>query len=182
MSMPQAEAEDLGPALAVEDALTVMVVILVLRVVLFVPMMSLDRASLDHAEKETYWEAAYGRIRSGKSAPAHFTAYDGAFDLGGKAVVVSEPEGGRLRYLEVADEDRNILVIRHDVEAQAYRSMFIQRFSNVPSFRHGRIKWSPQERKWFTLNDVADYNQDAESQDMQKRYREWREGGGRKAQ
>lgn len=173
MSMPDSEAEDLGPALAVEDALTVMVVILVLRVVLFVPMMNLDRARLDQAETETFWEKAYAWIRADRSPADRSAPYDGAFDLSGKAVVVGEPQG-QVRFLEVADEDRNILIIRHDLGSQEYGSLFIQKFSKVPSYRHGRIKWSPKERKWFTLDNQVAYDQTPETRELETQYRAWR--------
>ncbi len=175
-----AEADDLGPALQVEDALTVMVVILVLRLVLFVPLMNLDRARLDHAEKETYWEQLYERLRSAPPDAAMAASYEDAFALGGKSARISAAGGGKLRFLEIADPDQNVTVIRHDLGGQGYRSLFIQKFSNVPSFRHGRIKWSPRERKWFTLDDQVDYAQTPESAAMLDEYREWaatREGG-----
>lgn len=174
MSMPGTEAEDLGPALAVEDALTVMVVILVLRVVLFVPMMNMDRARLDQAETETFWEKAYALIRSGKGPAEGAVPYDGAFDLHGKSVAVSEKEAGRVKFVEIADDDRNLLVIRHDLARQSYHSLFIQKFSKVPSFRHGRIKWSPEERKWFTLDNQVVYDGTDESIALEAEYRAWR--------
>jgi hypothetical protein len=179
MSMPNAEAEDLGPALQVEDALTVMVVILVLRVVLFVPLMSLDRARLDHAEKETWWEDIYAMVRAKPSARALTAPYEDAFGLNGKSAALTDLEQGRVRYVESADAEQNVLVIRHDVAAQTYRSLYIQKFSNVPSFKHGRIKWSPQERKWFTLDDQVDYSGTPETESMDKEYRFFRKAAAR---
>ncbi|GEM_PF-838141 len=179
MSAPQAEAEDLGPALQIEDALTVMVVILVLRVVLFVPLMSLDRARLDHAEKESFWETVYDMVRAKPAGPSErsLTApYQDAFGLEGKAVTISDPGETGVRYIESADAEQNVLVIRLDAATQTYRSLYIQKFSNVPSFRHGRIKWSPQEKKWFTLDDQVDYAGTPESDRMQADYRRYREG------
>ena len=176
--MSAAEAEDLGPALQVEDALTVMVVILVLRLVLFVPLMNLDRARLDHAETESYWELAYHRVRSAPAVPAGAEAYADAFTLAGKSFSLGAPAAGGIRYLEIADVDQNLTVIRHDPGAQTYRSLFIQKFSNVPSFRHGRIKWSPRERKWFTLDDQVDYSGTPESEAMLKEYRAWADARG----
>jgi hypothetical protein len=172
MIVHQSEAEDLGPALAVEDALTVMVVILVLRMVLLVPMMSLDKARLERAETETVWEKAYAYVIGHKKDDKNAMQYEDAFDLAGNSVILTEMGGGA-RFLEAADAANNLMVVHHDLEKQTYYSMFIQKFSNVPSFSHGRMKWSPQEKKWFRLDNQIDYNQTPESVDMNKQYLEW---------
>jgi len=166
------ESEDLGPALAVEDALTVMVVILVLRMVLLVPMMSLDKARLERAEKETVWEKAYAFVAGNKKADASARQYEDAFDLNGNSVILTELGGG-VRLLEAADANNNLMVVRHDVDRQTFSSMYIQKFSNVPSYGHGRMKWSPQEKKWFRLDNQIDYNQTPESVSLNKQYQEW---------
>jgi hypothetical protein len=169
------EAMDLGPAISLEDALTIIIVILVLRVVLFVPLITIDKAKLYHAQKETYWQSAYAWIRAHKQATPVVGQYEDAFGIGGRSVVVSESPEGRSRFIEAADADNNLLVIRHDVQKQEYASLFIQNFSSIPSFQHGKIKWSPQEKKWFTLNNQIDYNQTPESQAMGETYRKWAE-------
>lgn len=172
MHVHQSEAEDLGPALAVEDALTVMVVILVLRMVLLVPMMSLDKARLERAEKETIWEKAYAFVVGNKKEDKNARQYEDAFDLTGNSVILSEMGGGA-RFLEAADANDNLMVVWHDVDKQTYYSMYIQKFSNVPSYSHGRMKWSPQEKKWFRLDNQVDYNQTPESVQLHQRYLDW---------
>lgn len=169
------EAMDMGPAISLEDALTIIIVILVLRVVLFVPLITIDKAKLYHAEKETFWQSAYTWIQSHKTPSPMLSQYEDAFGITGRSVVISEPAEGRTRYIEAADANDNLLVIRHDVQKQEYYSLFIQKFSTIPSFQHGSIKWSPQEKKWFTLNNQVDYNQSPESKAMQESYRKWAE-------
>ena len=173
MKIVHVEGEDLGPALAVEDALTVMVVILVLRMVLLVPMMSLDKARLERPEKEGFWERAYSYILGHKEAGAVKGAqpYADAFEIDGNAVILSDV-GGSVRFVESADANNNLLVVRHDVGRQTYHSMYIQNFSAVPSFSHGKMKWSPQEKKWFRLNNEIDYTQTPESAQLQAQYAE----------
>ena len=172
MHVHQSEAEDLGPALAVEDALTIMVVILVLRMVLLVPMMSLDKARLERAEKESVSEKAYTYVLGHKCLDKSAQQYEDAFDLSGNAIIVTDMGGG-VRLLEAADANKNLLVVRHDVDKQTYSSMFIQKFSNVPSYGHGRMKWSPQEKKWFRLDNQIDYNQTAESVNLHQQWLDW---------
>ncbi|MDB5104380.1 MAG: hypothetical protein JWP91_2069 [Fibrobacteres bacterium] len=172
MIVHQSEAEDLGPALAVEDALTVMVVILVLRMVLLVPMMSLDKARLERAEKGTIWEKAYAYVVGNKREDKDARQYEDAFDLNGNSVILTELGGGA-RILEAADANQNLMVVRHDVQKQTYYSMYIQKFSNVPSYSHGRMKWSPQEKKWFRLDNQIDYNQTPEAESLNRQYQEW---------
>jgi hypothetical protein len=172
MIVHNSESEDLGPALAVEDALTVMVVILVLRMVLLVPMMSLDKARLDRAEKETVWEKAYAFVLGNKKADKNAQQYEDAFDLNGNAVILTEMAGG-VRILEAADANNNLMVVRHDVAKQTFSSMYIQKFSNVPSYAHGRMKWSPQEKKWFRLDNQIDYNQTPEALSLHELYVDW---------
>jgi hypothetical protein len=172
MIVHQSEAEDLGPALAVEDALTVMVVILVLRMVLLVPMMSLDKARLERAEKGSVWEKAYAYVLGNKKDDKNARQYEDAFDLAGNSVILTELGSGS-RLLEAADASDNLMVVRHDVEKQTYYSMYIQKFSTVPSYSHGRMKWSPQEKKWFRLDNQIDYNQTPESADLNRQYQEW---------
>jgi hypothetical protein len=172
------EAMDLGPAISLEDALTIIIVILVLRVVLFVPLITIDKAKLYHAEKESSWESTYAWIRKHSQASVDQTSpvlnqYQDAFTMGNRSVVISESQQDKSRYIEAADANNNLLVIRHDVANQVYYSMYIQNFSTVPSFQHGKIKWSPQEKKWFTLNNQVEYNQTPESQTVLENYRKW---------
>ena len=175
MHARESDAEDMGPAVSLEDVLTVIVVILVLRVVLFVPMINMDRARLDRAEKETYWQGAHAWIVANKQASPLSAQYEDAFEIAGKSLVISESPDEKVRYLESADDNDNVLVIRHDIDKESYYSMYIQKFSTVPSYRHGRIKWSPQEKKWFTLDNKIEYNQTPGAVEMQQRYRKWAE-------
>lgn len=171
MKVVHAEAEDLGPALAVEDALTVMVVILVVRMVLLVPMMSLDKARLERPEKEGFWERAYAFVLGNKESKEDIRSYGDAFEIEERAAILSEVGDG-VRILEAADKEQNLLVVRHDVAKQSYFSMYIQKFSAVPSFSHGRMKWSPQEKKWFRLDNQIAYAQTPEGETLQKQYEE----------
>jgi hypothetical protein len=169
MKIMHVQEEDMGPALAVEDALTVMVVILVLRMVLLVPMMSLDKARLERPEKEGFWERTYAYILGNKGDVKEARQYADAFEIDGNAVILSE-FGGGVRFVEAADANSNLLVVRHDVAKQTYHSMYIQKFSAVPSFSHGKMKWSPQEKKWFRLNNEIDYTQTPEAAQLQAQY------------
>jgi hypothetical protein len=169
MKIIHAEAEDLGPALAVEDALTVMVVILVVRMVLLVPMMSLDKARLERPEKESFWQKAYAFVLGNKESEEGIRSYEDAFEIEGSAAILTDMEGG-VRFLEAADAEENLLVVRHDVKRQAYTSMYVQKFSAVPTFSHGRMKWSPQEKKWFRLDNAIDYTATPEHEQLQAQY------------
>lgn len=47
---------DLGNAISMEDALSIMVVTFVLFFLFLIPLVNIDRTKLEEAQKDTYWE------------------------------------------------------------------------------------------------------------------------------
>ncbi|MGL1887781.1 MAG: hypothetical protein OCD76_14790 [Reichenbachiella sp.] len=167
--------EDMGAAISLEDALSIMVVIFVLFVVLFVPLIQLDRMNLDEALKNPFWKKIYlyveGEENNSKAQKALEKYYD-SFDLEGKINLYSKRDKGTF-FLESIDSDSNITVIVHDSKKKTYTVIYSQELSPSVSYRFGKIVWSKQEKNWFTLNDEVAYGDNPELKRQMLGYEKW---------
>jgi hypothetical protein len=152
-----------------------MVVVFVLFVVLFVPLIQLDRMNLDEALKNPFWEKIYKYVEKSeidKDDQEKLSKYYDSFDLEGNTNLISETKKNTM-YLESIDADSNITVIIHDKDKKSYTVIYSQELSPSVSYRFGKIVWSRQEKSWFTLNDEVAYGDNPELIKQTKGYERW---------
>jgi hypothetical protein len=162
---------DLGEAVSIESALTVLVVILVVRLLLFIPLINIDRMKLEQAQQDTFWKQVGAWLS--EQPPDETTAqpYINAFALHGQRVRLTQTEA--IRYIEGVADDSTISVVMHDPAANRYIECIGKENSAVVTYRIGDIHWSSSEKEWFTANNRIDYGENDSAVAMQKEYREW---------
>jgi len=163
---------DLGEAISLENVLSLMVVLFVLRLLFFIPLISIDRMQLENVNKDAYWQ----KLSEYLAAHADSTGteyYSSAFGLDGYRVLVTESGLGDTRYVEALNNDGTITVIEHRVSSGRFDALVVKGHSSVPTYRYGSLKWSAPEQVWFTSNDSIGYGDRPASLEMGKRFRAW---------
>ncbi len=160
---------DTGNAISIEDALAIMVVIFVLFFLFIVPLVSIDRAKLEQAQQDVYWEKLTSWMESQQPDDKRAYPYLQTFRLKDQKVIVTDT-GDRI-YIEALAENGDITVIAHT--ANEYISLMVREHSSVVTYRYGNIHWSAAEREWFTLNNKIDYGSLDFTVAMQNEYRAW---------
>lgn len=171
---------EMGEAISFEDVLTVITVLLLLRLVFMVPLVNLDKAKTIAARADKYWtlQALYVLTHAGDSTTVK--PYRNAFGLEGKAALVSETGSagnGKSVYIEAAAPDSTLTVLRHDLNSGSFVAMNVAGQGHSVRFRRGKLIWSQDEEEWFPASDSVDYGNKAESQEMEKGFREWTKRG-----
>jgi hypothetical protein len=161
---------DLGEAISIESALTVMVVLIILRLLFFIPLVNIDRAKLDEAQRDVYWKKTAEWL-SARPPDTSARPYCQTFGLEKDAVLVSD--AGQKRYIEALSPEGEITVIMHNQPRKSYISLNVKGHSSVVTYRSGDLRWSASEREWFTADNTIDYGEKPSSVAMQKAYREW---------
>ena len=161
----------LGEGISFEEVLTVITVLLLLRIVFMVPLVNLDKAKTVHTKTDLYWSRQAVHILSHESPPDEIRPYRAAFGLqDAKASLTSTPDG---IYIEAADSDSSLWIIRHIPRAQSFVALRVQGQGHSRSFRHGRLLWSQSEGEWFVGADTVDYGSNPGSQAMEAEFRKW---------
>lgn len=163
---------ELGDAISLENVLSLMVVLFVLRLLFFIPLVNIDRMNLVKAQKDEYWPKLSDYIAT-KGDSGAVASYNSSFNLDGHRVLVTESGNGDIRYVEALNSDGTVTVIEHRVGAGRFDAMIVKGHSSVVGFSYGTLKWSAAEQVWFTTNDSADYGTRPESMAMKQRFREW---------
>jgi hypothetical protein len=169
MSRARRIAIDEGEAISMESVLTVLVVLILLRLLFFIPLVNIDKAHLDKAQQDTYWKQLAEWIKKEKPDAAAAAPYLHAFNLEGAMVMVTD--AGKRRYIEALSPEGDITVIRQ--EGQRFISFIVKGHSTVVTYRYGSIQWSAAEKEWFTAGDTIDYGEKDAMTAMQKAFREW---------
>jgi hypothetical protein len=163
-------AVELGEAISIESALTVMVVLIILRFLFLIPLVNIDRAKLDEARRDVYWKKL-SECLAAMPADTAARPYLHTFGLENDLARVSEI--GSKRYIEALSPDGEITVIMHDLRKKSYISFNVKGHCSVVTYRFGDLHWSRAEREWFTANNAIDYGEKKATVAMQKAYREW---------
>jgi len=169
MSRRRVKPLDLGEAISFDSVLTVLTVLLVLRVVFLVPMVNLDKAKTESAQKDQSWQTAMSWVGN-HAATTAMGDYDGFLSaVRPPAVVTME---GDVRWIEALLPESTLVVVRHDLRTQTFASLRTQGSSIAPTFRHGTLLWSQSEKQWFATGDSVDYGEHAHSRELLRCYRE----------
>jgi hypothetical protein len=163
---------DLGEAISFDSVLTVLTVLLVLRMVFFVPMVNLDKAKTVAAKKAGIWDTTAVRVvAEGKSTEN--SGYQNAFGLAKAQVRVTGGLGGTGIWIEAVLPDSSVAVVYHDVPKGRYVRLHAQSRTELPSCQYGLLRWSPPEKQWFTVSDSVDYGDRGVSNATLSSYRGW---------
>ncbi|MDG5816794.1 hypothetical protein QA601_16980 [Chitinispirillales bacterium ANBcel5] len=161
---------DMGNPISMEDALSIMVVIFVLFFLFLVPLINMDRAKLEEAQRDVYWKILAEWI---ETYPDDYSkeaqSYVPAFGLSGHKIIVTD-DGDRT-YIEALSDEGVVTVIVH--EGNRYTSFSTKGHSSVVTYRFGDIMWSSSENEWFTVNNRIDYGEEENTVRMQKEFRQW---------
>ncbi len=160
---------DLGNAISMEDALSIMVVTFVLFFLFLIPLVNIDRMKLEEAQKDTYWEKVAEWITEHESSGTFAAPYLLAFGLKGHKVCVTEVSGKK--YIEAISPGGELVIVKHF--GDRYISLSVKENSSVVTYRFGEIRWSGAEQEWFTINSSLDYGELEFTNAMQKEYRQW---------
>lgn len=177
MSRRVVQRRDMGDAISLEDALSVMVVIFVLFVLIMVPLINIDKIRLAKAEKDqTYLNRALWLTEQPQSDAAlnayraTFSLHQEGFSFKGKVAPYT--------YIEFfSPEDSTLTVIRHNIEQGHYTLMQSIGLGADAVFREGRLVWSPDEGEWFTAADKLISSKSAPAKNMKDKYKSWIEKG-----
>jgi hypothetical protein len=174
---------DLGEAISFDSVLTVLTVLLVLRMVFFVPMVNLDKAKTVSAKRAGIWDTTAWRVESGASqepgAKKPGEGYLAAMALGKAAVRQTFDSASGAVWLEALFQDSSTVVVRHDRRSGRYVRLHAQARSELPSCQFGSLRWSELERQWFSVSDSVDYGDRGVSAAAIEAYRDWLAGAGR---
>ncbi len=167
---------DLGEAISFDSVLTVLTVLLVLRMVFFVPMVNLDKAKTESARMAGVWDSTAARVlEAGRPGEAsdEVEGYLVALNLG-KSLVRNtfDPASGQV-WLEAVLPDSSVVVVRHDRRKGSYVRLHAQSRNELPSCQFGQLKWSPLEKQWFSASDSIDYGERGVSAATLFSYRRW---------
>lgn len=174
MSMEIASEEELGESVSLEGALSIMVVIFLLRLVLFVPMMMIDKVNVEKAQRATFWSRIDTFVQKGdvtETDKIKIEKYFEAFtDLNGKKNTINIVDKN-LVIIESVDGKENVMVILHDLVNKTYVMMISQEFSNELIYRHGSIQ--EDAGQYFTSADEVAYTSNPLVMDMKNKYVDW---------
>ena len=157
-----------------EDAISMLTVIFLLFLIIFIPLVKLDREYLEKAKFDPFWKGLGVRLfRSGHS-PELSAPYVTMFSLEyHKSTYVSTLQEKNLTYVESINTDSSITVIRHNRTDNTFVAMFVQDFGGSITYRIGEMQWSSSAEEWFPIKERIDYGNDSVSIAMTAEYKIW---------
>jgi len=170
---------DLGEAISMEDAISMMTIIFVLFVVFLVPLVSIDKARLEKKTVDHFWsDVVQWLAAKSNGVTPEATAYREAFDLFDPLFMVSEirqEETGNIRYVEALSTDSSLIIIRHDLNDNKFSQMNMGINGETITYRHGKLSRLSGNANWFSAQENdPDYGDDPRSKGLFRRYRQWR--------
>jgi len=169
---------DLGEAISFDSVLTVLTVLLVLRMVFFVPMVNLDKAKTVAAKKAGVWDTTATRVLAGATIAAG-SGYQNALGLAKAQVRTTRSTVGGALWIEALFPDSSVAVVFHDLGTGTYVRLHAQSRTELPSCQYGMLRWSPPEKQWLSVSDSVDYGDRGVSTAALERYRRWLAEGAR---
>ena len=170
----RAATADMGEAISMEDALSMLTVIFVLFVVFLVPLVTIDRMRLEAERPDPFWGNVTASLEKGLSDMIAAREYMLAFDLeDARSVRVASVDAGNVRYVEALLRDSSITVIRHDRTDNSFGALYCQDLGSTQVFRSGTLTWNPTSRRWVVFDFEIDYGEAESSRAMAQDYRRW---------
>ncbi len=170
---------DLGEAISMEDAISMMTIIFVLFVVFLVPLVSIDKARLEKKKVDHFWGDLVGWLSTDSTKfSADAAQYREAFEIYEpyflKATIRSESSHS-VRYVESLTIDSSLIVVRHDLSTNDFSQMVMSKNGETTTYRHGKLSRIAGSVNWFSSQeDSPDYGEDRRSKVLSNLYRSWR--------
>lgn len=161
---------DLGEAISFDSVLTVLTVLLVLRMVFFVPMVNLDKAKTESSRKAGIWDTTAARALLNGALGGD--GYQSSMGFA-KALVRESVLPDSSVWLEAVFPDSSVAVVLHERNRGTYTRLHAQSRDELPSCQYGMLRWSPPEKQWFTVSDSVDYGDRGVSNSTLSAYRAW---------
>jgi hypothetical protein len=165
---------DLGSAISIEDALSMLTIIFVVFMLILVPLVNLDRVRLEKETSDPFWKKVAVNLGAGLSADKEVAEYAMAFDLDSSiSRRVSRIKNGDNRYIEALFADSSITVICHNRNKNSFIAVFCQNDGAAKIFRKGLLTPGSGNNGWIVSDSYEDYGEDPECLEMEANYRSW---------
>ena len=135
---------NLGEAISLEDALSVMVVIFVLFVLFMVPLVNLGKLKMDKVEEDSIWKKIWIHVPTSNQCSPYNTA------LGfGEGWRVNSFTKNKQTILVSASRDSLLWVIEHNKSSGNFKSIKVEKFQTAILVREGVLVYSQDEGEYF---------------------------------
>ncbi len=172
------QCSDLGEAISMEDAISMMTIIFVLFVIFLVPLVSIDKARLEAKQQDPFWDKVVNYLDQTTSGMIPLTAdnYKEVFEIYDPYFVrVSDKNhnGVVYKYIEFLTPDSSLVVVRHDVNSGMFNRMDLSQHGETERYRHGEINRLNSSAEWFSIQEQSSHGTAEQSINLKRDYREW---------
>jgi hypothetical protein len=161
---------DLGEAISLEDALSIMVVIFVLFILFLVPLVNFDKIRTAKVEIDTFWKKSWHWARSQDNQD--LSSYRGALGFNSDWEMSSQADGDNV-WIHVSSADSILWVFHHSPNSTEFSAVKTEKFQTVLSYRLGNLAWSPSEREYVVIDERFDYGEDPQAKKHLKGLQSW---------
>lgn len=170
---------NLGEAVSLEAAITIMTIIFVLRMLFLVPLVSIDKARLEKKTVDHFWGDLVSWLTTDQSGESpNAISYQEAFDLFSSSFIHAtdrDEDSHSVRYVESLTHDSSLIVVRHDLTNNLFSAMVMSKNGETTTYRHGKLSKVSGSSSWFAAQeDSPDYGDDSRSKVINSVYRAWR--------
>lgn len=183
MKLRRSHGEDLGDAISMEDAISMLTIVFVLFVIFLVPLVSIDKARLEQKLYDKFWIKMVTFLDTNKSPEEvvdnTINQYGSEFDLqlplSLKRTKIFDGTD-TLVFVEYLAQDSSINVIRHNLNKQEFNLMRLSSGGTSTTYQHGMLAYSASSGDWFLTSEIEkDYDGTNEkSKSFKNNYRNWR--------
>ena len=179
MRLKRVRETDLGDAISMEDAISMLTIIFVLFVVFLVPLISIDKARLEAKLHDSFWDNTVKYLVKNPTKQSNeIKKYASAFELEEPiANNISEFPSKNYLIIEQFSSDSSLTVIKHNTKTNQFSSMRMSKNGSSTTFRNGKLAWSRVASEWYFLNNEINYGEDERSIAFNNEYRSWRKIG-----
>jgi hypothetical protein len=165
---------DLGSAISIEDALSMLTIIFVVFMLLLVPLVNLNRVKLENETKDPFWKSVAVNLKKELPADSRVSPYTMAFDLDSSiSQRISRIENTSICYIEALFADSSVTVICHNRKENSFVAVFCSNDGAAKTFRKGFLNSGNRNSGWIISDSHEDYGDDPECLEMEARYRTW---------
>lgn len=165
---------DLGEAISMEDAISMMTIIFVLFVIFLVPLVSIDKALLEEQKTDDFWGAMVQFLSKSDCGDVIELDYQSLFSMNGTIYAHVDSVGSQ-RIIEVLHEDSSFVVVSHNLKNNRYTKMDMALHGVSTVYYHGTLKYQASPvPEWYSDDEVTDWGSDEKSKIFDKKYKTWR--------
>ena len=161
---------DLGDAISMEDAISMMTIVFVLFVIFLVPLVSIDKAQLERKKMDNIWKVAIDNNNLPKDNDLVAQRYVDAFEID-EEKWITESKIGNKRVIEALGVDSTLYVICHNLDNNRFDEMIITTNGETITYRHGILDKIRSSSNWFIVDDSYDYGDKKSSKEFYNWYK-----------